>query len=260
MTGRDFDGRDRTSAARTVIVNDAFARRFERATHRGSPLGAPASGDNSRATDRDPWFEIVGVVRDLGLNPEDRGPCCEEAPFIYHAAAAATIPSYVMSVHLRGDAATLSARLPGIAAAVNAGLRVEEGRPLTEWIQRRNQANGILLTAQAAVTVLALFLSALGIDPLMSVSVTRRTREIGLRTALGARPRDVLVGVIRRAGALMGSGIAAGGGVLLILAVGGGDEFISLIGRWTAITSTVMVLAGIAACLGPARRALQTSH
>jgi putative ABC transport system permease protein len=59
-----------------------------------------------------------------------------------------------------------------------------------------HQGNSIVLIAQAGVTALALFLSALGIYSLMSVSVSRRTREIGLRTALGAKPRDVLAGVI----------------------------------------------------------------
>ena len=255
VAGRGFDGRDRTASARTVIVNEAFARRFDRITHRGSPLGMRLRY-HANAASTEPWFEIVGVVRDLGLNPEDRGPCCEEAPFVYHAASAETIAPYVLSVRVRDNPAALSARLPRVAAAVDAGLRVEEARPLQAWIERRNQANGILLAAQAGVTLLALFLSALGIYSLMSVSVSRRTREIGLRAALGAGPRDVLAGVVTRAAVLMGAGIAAGAGVLLLL-VAGNDEFGPLIGRWAAITSGMMLAAGVAACLGPARRALQ---
>src|SRR6185436_11165477 len=59
------------------------------------------------------------------------------------------------------------------------------------------------------------FLSALSIFSLMSVSVSRRTREIGLRAALGANSRHVLIGVLSRAMALMGSGVIAGGALLL---------------------------------------------
>jgi putative ABC transport system permease protein len=73
------------------------------------------------------------------------------------------------------------------------------------------------------VTVLVLFLSALGIFSLMSVSVSRGTREIGLRAALGANPRQVLAGILSHAAALIGSGIAAGSVLLLLsLALGAG--------------------------------------
>ena len=65
------------------------------------------------------------------------------------------------------------------------------------------------------VTVLVLFLSALGIFSLVSISVSRRTREIGLRAALGATPRQVLARILSRAVVLMGSGIVAGGALLL---------------------------------------------
>jgi hypothetical protein len=262
VTGRDFDGRDLAATARTVIVNEAFARRFDRQTHRGSPVGArlkyqARSIASSPAAEVEPWFEIVGVVRDVGLNPEDRGACCEEAPFIYHAASTGTIAPYVMTIRVRGNPAALTARLPALAAAISPGLRVEEAHALPQWIERRYQANRVMQSAQAGVTLLALFLSALGIYSLMSVSVTRRAREIGLRSALGAGPADVLAGVIRRATVLMGGGVAVGAGVLLTLAFAGGEEFTSMIGRWTAITSAVMLLAGICASLGPARRALR---
>ena len=78
---------------------------------------------------------------------------------------------------------------------------------------------GLMVTvgAEVAVTALVLFLSALGIFSLVSVSVSRRTREIGLRAALGANPRHLLAGILSRAMVLMGSGIAAGGALLLLV-------------------------------------------
>jgi ABC-type antimicrobial peptide transport system permease subunit len=112
------------------------------------------------------------------------------------------------------------------------------------------------------VTLLVLAMSAMGIFSLMSVSVSRRTREIGLRTALGANPRQLIASVLARAAVLMASGGAAGGALLL--------GFVSLqepSGRrlqeiapyvpWLAVTVPVLLAAGVLAALGPARRALR---
>ena len=122
-----------------------------------------------------------------------------------------------MSVRVRGNPATLAARLPVIAADVDGRLFVQDARPLDEWIRQRDMSLIVTVGAQAAVTALVLFLSALGIFSLVSVSVSRRTREIGLRAALGANPRHVLAGILSRAMVLMGSGIAAGGALLLLV-------------------------------------------
>jgi len=97
----------------------------------------------------------------------------------------------------------------------------------------------------------------------VSVSVSRRTREIGLRTALGANPRHVLGGILSRGVALMGSGIAAGG-ALLLWAVGLGlgpsgrpAEDVVLFAGYLGATSVVMLAACLLACIGPAKRALR---
>jgi ABC-type antimicrobial peptide transport system permease subunit len=117
--------------------------------------------------------------------------------------------------------------------------------------------------ALAGVTLLVLFLSALGIFSLVSVSVSRRTREIGLRTALGANPRDVLADVLSRAVILMGSGLTAGGALLLLcVALGLGPsgrpaEDVALFSRYLGVTSAVMLAACLLACIGPASRALR---
>ncbi len=116
--------------------------------------------------------------------------------------------------------------------------------------------------AQAAVTSLVLFLSALGIFSLVSVSVSRRTREIGLRAALGANPRHVLAGILSRAVALMGSGITAGGALLLLAVAlartsGRPAEDVALYAGYLGVTSAVMLAACLLACIGPARRALR---
>ena len=139
VAGRGFHGGDFSPAARTVIVNEAFVRGF---VQRGiaSPLGARLRySSESGVSAAEPPFEIVGVVRDLGLDPGEQG---DEAAYVFHAASAATVSPLVMSVRLRGNPATLAARLPTIAADVDAGLSVQEARPLGESIWQRDFWHG----------------------------------------------------------------------------------------------------------------------
>jgi putative ABC transport system permease protein len=260
VAGRAFHGGDFSPAARTVIVNEAFVRGV---VQRGiaSPLGARLRyASESGVSAAEPPFEIVGVVRDLGLDPGEQG---DEAAYVFHAASAATVSPLVMSVRLRGNPAALAARLPMIAAGVDGGLSVLEARSLSESIWQRDYWMVVPVAASAGVSALVLLLSAMGLFSLMSISVSRRTREIGLRMALGANPRDVLARIVAHAIVLMGSGIAAGGGlVLLSIALGGGPtgrpaEDVVSFAAWIGMTSAVMLGAGLLACVEPARRALR---
>ena len=264
VAGRAFQEADRSAGARAVVVNEAFARVFARETGRGLPVGArlryAARSAASDAQSAEPWFEIVGVARDFGLDPDDAG---NEQPFVFHAAAPGAISPLVLSVRLRGNPGPLAARLPAIAADIDAGLAVRNARPLDAAIRERDNSLAMLAAASAGVTGLVLLLSAMGIFSLVSVSVSRRTREIGLRAALGANPRQVLLGVLSQAALLMGSGIAAGG-VLLLLSVALGQgpsgrpvDDVVLFAAYLGTTAVVMLTACLLACIGPARRALR---
>jgi predicted permease len=251
VDGRAFHGGDRSPAARAVIVNEAFVRGFRLRGGTGSPVGARLRYSNGSATSpTEPWLEIVGVVRDIGLDLGDEG---DQLPYVFHPASAGAVSPLVMTVRVRGNPDTLAARLPVIATDVHAGLSVQDARSLDQWRDRQ----GINVTAVlGAVTSLVLFLSALGIFSLLSVGISRRTREIGLRAALGANPRHVLVQVLSRAMVLMGSGIAVGGTVLLLL-IAAWEEDVALFAGWLGITCAVMLSVGVLACIEPARRALR---
>ena len=260
-----------TASARTIIVNEAFARAFSREAGGASPIGArmrfsvPHSGDDEvvvrpRPEAWEPWREIVGVVRDFGLDPDDNG---NELPHVFYAVPAGALSSLVMSVRVRGNPGVLAARLPLVAAAIDARLLVQESKPMEEWVRQRDEHLIVMVGAQVAVTVLVLFLSALGIFSMMSISVSRRTREIGLRAALGATPRQAIGRILSRAVALMGSGIAAGGALLMgSLALGAGPsgepmEDIPLFAAYFAVTAAIMLAACLLASIGPARRAIR---
>jgi putative ABC transport system permease protein len=142
-------------------------------------------------------------------------------------------------------------------------LSVPEARSLGEWIWERDSNLVTSVAATAGVSALVLFLSAMGLFSLMSISVSRRTREIGVRVALGANSRHVLSRIVAHAMVLMGSGVAAGGGLVLLgVAVGLGptgrpaDDVVSF-AVWIGLTAAVMLGTGLLACIGPARRALR---
>ena len=265
VAGRAFHDGDRSPSARTVIVNEAYARGFTRASGLASPIGSRLRYAPSPELESDDpgyaetvatsgqWFEIVGVVRDFGLDPGDDG---NEGSFVFHAAPAETLSSLAMIVRVRGNPAALVARLPVIAADVDAALYVREGRTLEESIWRRDLGLIVPAGALIGVTVLVLFLSALGIYSLLSVSVSRQTREIGIRLALGANPRNMLAQLLSRAALLMGSGITIGG-TLVMIQIARWEEDIALFAMWLGLTSAVMLAAGLLACIGPARRALR---
>jgi len=245
---------------------------FFRNAGTGSPIGArvryPAPTERSGAAPMKPsaadasadkWFEIVGVVRDFGVTPDDEG---HERPYVFHAVSPGTASPLVMSVRVRGNPTPLAARLPAIAAGVDAGLSVQEAQPLEESIRERDSSMMAQAWGLAAGTALVLLMSAMGIFSLMSVSVSRRTREIGLRATLGANPRRLIADILSRAFVLMGSGITSGGALLLsFVALGGGPtgrsaDDLALFAGYLAVTAAVMLTACLVACIEPARRVL----
>ena len=111
-----FEG-DRTGSARTVVVNEGFARLFQSNTGQGSPIGARVrrrAGLPGPETAQEPWYEIVGVARDIGLDPS--GDAYEEGAFVYFAASPATVGRLVTLIRVRGNSGGFAARLPVMAA------------------------------------------------------------------------------------------------------------------------------------------------
>ena len=261
LAGRGFNSGDWSPTARAVVVNEAFVRGFQLRGGGDSPIGARlrysdrsatslAEPSAAAAASADTWLEIVGVVRDIGLDPDDDG---NEVPQVFQPASAGTVSPLVISVRTRVNPATLVARLPVIAADVNPVWSVQDARPLDQW----QDGQGIVFTtALVTVNTVVLFLSALGVFSLLSVSVSRQTREIGLRMALGEDPRHLLAGILSRALVLMGSGIAIGACVLLVFVMALNADDLAKFAGWLVVTAAVMLGTGLVASIEPARRAL----
>ncbi len=252
LSGRDFHDGDRLTGARAVLVNEAFARRY---TNGSSPVGRRVRYASPNPSVQEPWFEIVGMVRDMGMTPTDLG----EAPYVYRAASPATTSPLVIGVRMSGDPAAFAPRLRAIAADLDLALRLDDMRPLDDLVWRVEIPQMVVSAAIVSVVSLGLFMSAAGIFALMSVSVARRTREIGLRAALGATPIRLLGGIFTRALVLVGSGVGAGNGVLLLIAWLSPELDVAPIVGALLATSAIMLTAGLLACAEPARRALRIS-
>lgn len=251
VAGRAFHGGDRAQGARTVIVNEAFMRLI---TDGASPIGRRLRYENGEGSAQAEWLEIVGMVRDVGMTPTDRG----EAPYVFHAVSPSTAARLVMGVRVADDATMFVPRARAIASEVDPGLRLGRVEALSDAARNQDLEAMIGAVASMGAVVLGLFLSAAAIYALMAVTVARRTREIGLRSALGGSPARVLMGVFSHAALLVGGGIVAGNLILAIVATQ-----VTQIYPWRFVavallmTSLLMITVGTLACVAPARRALR---
>jgi putative ABC transport system permease protein len=248
VAGRALHAADAGAPNGPVVVNEAFMRVVGR-----NPVGARIRTVRPGSElEPGPWHEIVGVVTDLWTIPADWG----EAAYIYRAASAAELDSVVVAVRVAGDAAPLAPRVAVFARGVDAGLQLRGIATLDEVVAREQNSKGLGSVIIYSVLVGTVVFSAAGLYALMAVAVARRTREIGIRIALGATPRHVLRSVFARAGRQLGGGIIAGNSIILLLAWRA-DSLTSDLLVSSVITSVIMAAVGVLACAAPARRALR---
>jgi hypothetical protein len=248
VAGRGLHATDAGAPNAPVVVNEAFMRVVGR-----NPVGARIR-TLQRGSEREPgpWHEIVGVVTDLWTFPAD----WSGAAYLYRAASVAEVDPVVVAVRVAGDAAPLAPREAALAQQVDAGLHLGDIVTLDDIVAQEHTRMVGGSVVFGSVLLVAVVFSAAGLYALMSVAVARRTREIGIRIALGANPRHVLRTVFARAGRQLGGGIIAGNSIILLLAWRAdsltGDLLVS-----SVITSVIMAVVGVLACAAPARRALR---
>jgi putative ABC transport system permease protein len=249
VAGRGLHAADAGASNRPVVVNEAFMRVVGR-----NPVGARVR-TLQRGRDRElgPWYEIVGVVTGPEmLFPADWGG----AAYIYRASSAAELDPVMVAVRVAGDAAPLAPHVAGLAQQVDAGLHLRDILTLDHVVTQEQTRMVVGSVVFGSVLLVALIFSAASLYALMAVAVQRRTREIGIRIALGASSRSVLRTVFARAGRQLGGGIIAGNSIILLIAwrtdAMTPDLLIALV-----IMSVIMAAVGVLACAAPASRALR---
>ncbi|MFB3854647.1 MAG: ABC transporter permease [Vicinamibacterales bacterium] len=248
VAGRGFQPGDQGAPNLPVIVNESFVRNLEG----GSPLGVRVRNVAREGEPPGPWYEIVGVSRNLNMEPTDRG----EADFIYRPASPATARPLMVAVRVNGNPGALGPVVSAIARRVDPGLRIYRILPMDEVIWRRFMGMIVLTFLATLVVAIALLLSAAGLFALMAVAVARRSREIAIRLTLGATRRNVLAAVFGRAAVELFLGILAGNLlVVLLLLFADGTVSATAMSAMLAI-SGLMTLVGLFACIVPVRRAL----
>lgn len=246
MAGRLFTTNDfRAGAAPVAIVNKPFVDRF---FDGGSPVGRRVNVSGSG------WREIVGVVPDLGVSAGDRA----RAAGVY-----VPLPDHTPMLHLAirssGNPNTTAGPLRRALVEIDPKADLRSIRLLEDVGREQRSFLSGMASAMTALGLMTLLLSVVSIYALLSFMVTRRTREIGIRVALGARSSQVLATVVGSAFALLAAGTVLGTIVGVTLA---GFQSVMLIRMPDAgvTTPTIVIaalaLASLAAAWFPTRRAL----
>lgn len=248
VAGRGLRAEDAAAPNGPVVVNEAFMRVVGR-----NPVGARIRTLQRRSEGKPgTWREIVGVVSDLWTFPAD----WSQAAYIYRAASAAELDPVVVAVRVAGDAAPLAPRVAALAPKVDAGLHPRDIVTLDAVAAQEHRRMVVGSIVFGGVLLVAVIFSAACLYALMAVAVARRRREIGIRIALGANPRQVLRSVFARAGRQLGGGIIAGNSLILLFAWRADSLTADLLVS-SVITSIIMAAMGVLACAAPARRALR---
>jgi predicted permease len=261
VRGRAFTADDKRGAPLVMVINQALARE---AFPGQDPIGKRIACCEPGPDGAPNWKEVVGVVNDVHARGLDEEPSPEFYLPMVQAPAAAwswTDRTMTIAVRARGDAISLMTPLRRAVAEVDPALPLYnlgtmQGRLMDSLAQSRFST--MLLTVFGAI---ALILAAIGVYGVISYGVAQRTREIGIRMALGARQADVLSMVVRHGALLAGMGLAVGlaGGLALsqllatlLFRVSPTDP--PTFAGGTAVLSVVAVLAAAL----PARRAART--
>jgi predicted permease len=267
LSGRGFTANDLGESVHTVIVNTSFVERVLGGRY---PIGHRIRYVSRTREAEGPWYEIVGVVGHLGmfeLNPDlDEG--------LYHP-----LPSSALAAEARSrgepagrhairmailtdmDARAFASRLRTISAEVDPAAIVSGVQRLDQVFSFDRYTIGWIRLGALALVAILLAMSVSGTYALMSFTVSQRTREIGIRTALGERRSSLVLTIARRALAQLGVGVALGLIVLGLLLADLNSQLQRSTGELVllaaAVGVAVMLAVSLIACVAPTRRALR---
>jgi putative ABC transport system permease protein len=248
--GRLFDTRDRADSPRVALISESLARRR---FPTGSAVGARL---RVGPTDGAPYtiVGVVGSVRQVNL-------AAEETDAVYMPSAQWDFPDIVRSVVVRtpGDPSAIVTPIRQAIWSVNKDQPIVRVAAMTDIVQTTAAERRFVLLLFQGFTLVALVLAAAGIYGLLAGSVAERTREIGVRSALGASRRAILSLVVGEGASLTAVGAAAGLSLAVVSTrfIGGLLFDVSRFDPWTYIVAVaVLASAAMVASVAPAWRAV----
>jgi predicted permease len=262
LYGRVFDARDRADSPRVAVITEAMARRYFG--------GADAVGRRFRLqADPNSWAEVIGVVRDTGTGDFEDDIRDPNRPTYYRSYTQAGAQATTVVARTSRDAASLIAAMQRELRAVDITLPVITAKTMAQQLEESRTAPAVVATLFATLAGLGLVLAGIGLYAVVAFAVARRSREIGIRMALGARSQQVVSSIARGVAALVGVGTAVGLFlvVLLMLALraspGSADIGIGNLSVYRPTIDPLALLAiaavtavvGVAAAFVPGRRA-----
>jgi putative ABC transport system permease protein len=198
LYGRDFDDHDRAGSLPVTIVDEAFASRYWR--------GAEALGRRMRLTGDETWFTIVGVAGSV----RDEDAAQPPKPHSYFPFAQYPDSRPVLGIRTAGDAGPVIASVRRAVAAIEPGVPLDNVRTLSDWVGRSLDTRRITELLLVGFALLAALLASVGIYGVMSLYVSDRHREFGVRLAIGAEPRALVRMVLGEGIGLALAGVGLG--------------------------------------------------
>jgi predicted permease len=241
MSGREFTDADAEGAPKVVIVNEAFTKKFN--------LGRDAVGKHMASGDSGPLdMEIVGIVQNAKYSDVK-----QEVPPIFfvpyrQSTRASSINYYVRTA---ADPSQLVHTIPAAMSRLDATLPLEDLKTMTQQVRENVFLDRMISTLSAAFAVLATVLAAIGLYGVLAYTVSQRTREIGLRMALGADGPRVRAMILKQVAwmtliggalGLVGAYFLGRGAEALLFELKGYDPAVAVIS--IALLSVVALAAG----------------
>ena len=211
IKGRDFDDRDRHGATPVVIITESLARQF---FPNEDPIGKRIKpGINTIEDEKSPWRDIIGVAADV----RNRGLDTPPKPAYYVPQTQVPFDSAVMVIKTNGEPHSLISAATKQVAGLDQDLPLYGVKSMEEYLSSSVAAPRFSTTLLSIFAAVALVLTVVGLYGVMSYSVAQRTNEIGIRLALGAQSRDVLLMIVKQGGTLILLGVVIGlGGAYLL--------------------------------------------
>ena len=251
LAGRGFEARDFQPGSASMIVNRSFVTEI---LGDGNGLGLRVRystiEDSTQTLPSPGWHEIVGVVEDVPGN--------NDGPMMFYPM---TMPVHPVSLTIRAASGVgpASDRLRVVIAGLDPQLRVGRLKSLDEMYWQRRSLDHTFGFVLGSVVVTVVLFSMAGMYTLMAFIVAQRWREIGVRSALGAQPSRLIVGIFGRAlvplmiGAVVGCAVALRLHSWIPIDEAGGRSIPFIV----PLSAVLMILVGLVAVAGPARRAIR---